>query len=408
MGELLSEIGRDAWNAAEFIGQHGVGAEWVSGPIIDDIVSYVDSCATMWKSRMAGIGTTTADSGLELREAAWLYHDQDQQNYEALNKHKSNIMVTGDQSVPVYADRAAVGAVQAYEGAAKYSKPAEVKLDIPTANKEELVELIGSAFEPIGAVNDTVKRITKDVGREFDPLGEVLKQVPGNWSEIRRIGESYKVAGQAMEACGKNLESGLKRLAGSAAGGTPNWDGKAAIAFEDWANRQIAAMKWEGPTGRLIAEALGEVTNQLRDAIHKALQWLWDLLEIPLKVTADSVAEAFKVCFRKIPVVGWAATVTEMAIKVVNIVNDVIQLIDKIRALVDKVKQFLEIVKDPVKSVQEGATQRFEELVQPFAKGVKAGDILEDAAKSAQLNDTINRPDERFDSGDGQNPWANA
>lgn len=406
MGDLLDEVGRDAWKAAEFIGKNGPAADWLHGPIIDDLLEPVASLAETWRLRMLSIGTVTANTGLELRDAAWLYHDKDVQNYEALNKHKENLLATGDQSVPVYSDKEAVGATKAYEGAAKYAKPKEVKLDEPTANKEELAELISAVFPPLGAVNDTVKRLTKSIGNEVDPLGKCLEKVPGNWSEIRRIGESYKVAGQAMEACGDNFDAGLKRLSGSAADGQPHWDGKAAIAFEDWANSQVAAMKWEGPTGRLIAEGMGQVCNEIRSSIEQVLRWLWKLLESQIKV--DGVTDAFKKIFQKIPVVGWAANITEFAYKLFQIVSDAIQLVQKIQALVDAVKKFIEIVKDPEKAVRDKANQKFEELVKPFAQGVKAADIMQDAAKTANLSQTIDRPKDKFETGDGQQPWANA
>lgn len=262
-----------------------------------------------------------------------------------------------------------------------------------------MIGLISDVAPPLGAVNDTVKRLTKSAGHEYDPLGEVLKPIPGNWSEIRRIGEAYKIAGQALETCGNNLESGLKRV-------DQHWNGKAAIAFNDWSHRQIAAMKWEGPTGRLIAEGLGAVSDEIREAIRIVLQWLWQLLESQVKI--DDVTDAFKVIFKKIPVVGWGATVAELAIKITNIVRDALELVEKIRAMVDAVKKFLEIIQDPIQAARDKVTDKLNEIVQPFAAGVKASDIMIDASKTADLSQTNNRPREGYNIGTGSQPWENA
>ncbi|MFD6160047.1 hypothetical protein ACFWF7_29830 [Nocardia sp. NPDC060256] len=398
LSKLMTDIGKDAWHASEFIQKEGPPAEWVSAIIIDDLLDPLKSFAELTRQRMLSIGTVTADTALELNNAAWLYHDKDRQTYEALNRHKTNLLATGDQSVPVYSDKEAVGATSPYESAAQYPKPQEVKLDAPSGNKEELIALIGDVAPPLGAVNDTVKRLTKSVGREYDPLGEALKPIPGNWTEIRRIGEAYKIAGEAMENCGKNLESGVKRL-------DPHWNGKAALSFNDWASKQIAAMQWEGPTGRILGEALGKVSDEIRDAVRSVLKWLWELLESQVKI--DGITDVFKFAFKKIPVVGWTAQITELAIKLAKIVSDALTLVDKIQKLVDATKKFLEVIKDPVKAAQDKGNQKFEELVEPFAKGVKAADILNDARKAADLSQTNNRPTD-YDVGAGTQPWDNA
>lgn len=397
MGNLMEDISRDVWKAADFIRKEGPPAEWLNAEIIDGLLEPLRSFAETTRMRMLSIGTITADSALSLRDAAWLYVDQDNRTYEALNRQKVNILVP-DQQVPVLSDQEAVGATNPFEGAASYPKPENVQLDPPAANKEELIGLIGDVAPPLGAVNDTVKRLTKAAGREFDPLGEALKPIPGNWTEIRRIGEAYKIAGQALEACGKNLESGAKRV-------DAYWDGQAALAFSDWATRQIAAMKWEGPTGRIIAEALGAVSDEIRNAVRSVLQWLWEMLES--QVIIDGVADAFKFAFKKIPVVGWTAQITELAFKIKDIISRAVDLVGQIRKLVEAVQTFLDAIRDPAQFVRDKANQKFEQLVEPFAKGVKAADIMNDARLAADLSQTTNRPDEAYDVGTGRQPWEN-
>lgn len=397
MGNLLEDIGKDAWNAAAFVRKEGQPADWVSAEIIDGLLDYVRSFADFTHNRMLGIGTVSANSALSLRDSAWLYVDQDNRTYEALNRQKENLLVPG-QEVPVLSDREAVGATNAFEGAVAYPKPENPNLDPPAANKEELIGLISDVAPPLGAVNDSIKRLTKAAGKEYDPMGEALKPIPGNWTEIRRIGEVYKIAGQAMESCGKNLESGATRVDGY-------WDGQAALAFSDWARRQIAAMKWEGPTGRLISEGLGAVSDEIRAGIRWVLDALWKLLES--QVTVDSATDLFKFMFKKIPAVGWTAQVLEIAVKVKEIISNVVNIVEKIRNLVESVKTFLEALRDPAAYMRDQANQKFEDLVKPFAQGVKAADILNDARLAADLSQTTNRPQAAWDVGTGQQPWAN-
>lgn len=128
MGNLLGDIGNDAWKAAEFIRTEGPPAEWVSAEIIDGLLDYVRTFTETTRMRMMDIGTVTANSGLSLRDAAWLYHDQDNQTYVALNKQKVNVLAP-DQAVPALADSEAFGATNPYESAASYPKAQEVKLD---------------------------------------------------------------------------------------------------------------------------------------------------------------------------------------------------------------------------------------------------------------------------------------
>ncbi|WP_040789018.1 hypothetical protein [Nocardia paucivorans] len=106
----------------------------------------------------------------------------------------------------------------------------------------------------VGDVNEAVKNVTRMAGSEVNMLETLLAPITANWNELRRIGESYKLAGNSMESCGGNLEEVVRRVG-------PHWDGKAALAFEGWAQSQIAAMKWEGPVGRVISDLLPTVST---------------------------------------------------------------------------------------------------------------------------------------------------
>lgn len=107
--------------------------------------------------------------------------------------------------------------------------------------------------------------------------------------------------------------------------------------------------------------------DEIRDAIRSVLTWLWEMLESQVKI--DAVTDAFKFAFTKIPVVGWTAQITELAFKIKDIIERAVNLVDQIRKPVEAVQKFLEVLRDPAQFARDQANQKFEQLVEPFAKG---------------------------------------
>ncbi|WP_280339689.1 hypothetical protein [Nocardia neocaledoniensis] len=395
LGNLTNEVGADANNAANFIGQHGQPADWLHGPIIDDLIRPFIEVANATKVRMALAARTTQDTGTELNKAAWMYHDQDQQNYDALNSHTMYL----DDGQPSSSGVERSGITQQYDGAATYNKPKKFELKEPQANKEDTAELIGQIAPTLKDVNDTIKDVARMAGKDIDPLGMCLDKIPGNWSEIRRIGEAHKAAGNGMEACGDNLESGMKQVDRS-------WNGKAALSFNDWANKQIPAMKWEGPVGRVVSDAFGVVANEIREAIRVVLTKLWDVIES--QVDFSDLKGAFKTVFRKVPIVGTTYELVSLGLKFAEIVQFAVDAVKKIKELVDKVIKLLDFLKDPV----EGGKQMVDDYMAPVmdkvADATHKAAIAQDLAKISQVNDTLNSPDTGYEIGSGTQPWADA
>ncbi|MEV0359596.1 hypothetical protein AB0H71_26425 [Nocardia sp. NPDC050697] len=392
LGVLVASVGSDAVAAATFIQQHGKPADWLHGPIIDELLTPIRNAADASFKRMGDIGMLTSQTGGELKKAAWLYHDQEARNYEALNANKVNLGHR-DQPVPVLTDREADGYVSAYEGAAQYAKPEEFKLDVPQANKEDTAALIAEVSPVLGNVNESIKSITRFAGKEIDPLGEALKPIPGNWNEVRRVGEAYKIAGNGMEACGKNLEAATSRAGAE-------WDGAAALAYEDWARRQIAAMKWEGPVGRIVSDILGEVADKIRNAVKTILTKLWELLES--RFDLSSIRGALKTIANKIPVVGTAKEIAEIGQKLYDIIRTAVNLVLDIVNLRDKVVKLIEVVSDPLGTARNKAEEHLEKTIEPFSKNAARA---KDLVSVGQLGDTLDRPQTDYQVGTGQRPW---
>lgn len=402
LATLVADLGADAIAAGNFINKNGPAADWLHGPIIDDLLAPVRIAADATFKRMGDIGIQTVETGSELNRAAWLYHDSDRRTYEALNQHKINL-ANRDVAVPVLVDQEASGYAKPYEGSVTYAKPAKAELDEPQANKEDTAALIGEVFPVLDNVNEAIKSITRIAGKEVDVLGEALKPIPGNWSEVRRIGESYKIAGNAMEACGNNLESGVNRV-------DQYWDGKAAIAFSSWAQAQIAAMKWEGPVGRVIGDALGVVADKIRNAVKTIITKVWELLESRVKI--GSLSDAIKVIAKKIPVVGTAAEIADIGRRLISIITTAIDLVKTIEVLRDRVKTLLEVVSDPVGQARDKAKEKLDQVIEPVTSAIddatKKAAIAKDVAEIAQLNHTLDRPKTDYEVGSGTQPWDNA
>ncbi|MFF0489708.1 hypothetical protein ACFYTQ_11895 [Nocardia sp. NPDC004068] len=403
LGRLVAEIGDDISRAATFVGQEGRPAEWLRGPIIDDLLMPLHQAAECTQQRMGSIGSTTSTTGAELNKAAWLYSDQEKKNYDALNNHTFLGPVGPGRPNTTSADVEAPGFTEAYSEAASYAKPEEFKLEKPQANKEDTVALIAEVAPVLGDMNETIKSITRTAGNEIDPLGKCLEPIPGNWNEVRRIGEAYKAAGNALESSGKNLEAGLSRI-------DPKWDGKAALSFNDWANRQIAAMKWEGPVGRVVSDVLGVVADEIRGAIKTVLQKLWGILESQIDFT--SVKGIFKTIGKKIPIVGQVYEIVDLGRKLFTIVTEALKLVNHIRILVDKVNALLDFIKDPLNKLKDKAQQKLDDTIAPFndalAKASKKVAVTADLARIAQVNSTLDRPQAGYDVGSGTTPWDDA
>ncbi|MFB7878045.1 type VII secretion target [Nocardia sp. NPDC056064] len=406
LSNLVSLIAADAKSASDFVAKEGRAADWLHGPIIDTLVTPINAAAEWMSQRHSVLATTTQGTATELNKAAWMYHDQDQKTYAALNAHT-------ESSIPGSDNVEEVGTTAQYVGAVSYAKPESFQLESPAANKEELAGLISEVFPVLGSVNESIKSITRAAGTEYDPLVKCLEPIPGNWSEIRRLGEVYKSAGNGLEICGKNLESGLRRIDGTGADNKPNWDGSAAVAFNGWATKQIAAMKWEGPVGRVVSDCAGEVADMIRDGIKFILEKMWGMLN--KYVDFDDIKGALKsvanILSTAVPGLG-AAKIAKLVYDIGVLVNAAIDVVGKIRELAEAFQKLLDIIKDPVGQLKDKAQQKLEDTIAPVTKKIddatRVAAVGKDIEQIAHYGDMVNRPTQSYDVGTGASPWGNA
>ncbi len=86
MSTLMGAIGTDLRNASAYVNTHASPSDKPMGQIISEIVPACGELVDFTVQRFAEFASITTVSGTNLNRAAWMYHEQDQKNYEALNR----------------------------------------------------------------------------------------------------------------------------------------------------------------------------------------------------------------------------------------------------------------------------------------------------------------------------------
>ncbi|MEV0945342.1 hypothetical protein [Rhodococcus sp. NPDC049939] len=396
LAKLFDDIGTDSQRISDFVGKNGPPSADFSGAIINSLLTPFRELSDFTIRRMDDIAKQNVDTGVELNKIAWMYHDQEKRNYEALNAHTQYI---GDEYV-VYGPTVEMpGITETYGAVADYPRLEEVNLDDPVANKEDVGAIVTEAAGWLGEFNESIKNVTRIAGREWDPLEHVLSPISGNWSELKRIGGAYKIAGEAFEASGKNIDAGLSRV-------DEYWDGKAAWAFADYARLQIAAMKWEGPVGRTLSLGLEIVADTIRDSVKTAVEKLAELLEA--EVSFDGIAGKLKFLVKKVPVIGTSVQVASIAHTIYTVADLVMTLVGEIEELTSRLKEYLEFLSDPAGKAIEKLEEKLSPITSRVEDATRKMAIGEDLVAVAQIDDTLNRPKQSFEVGEGTQPWEDA
>ncbi len=396
LSNVVKDIASDGYKIAIFVGQCcNVDGGNFGGKILEPLTKPFQVAADATRTRLGDVSNQTMVTSGELNRAAWLYHNQELQNYEALNA--ATVDING-RPVAAAADHENAGFVKPYLDPVSYPKE-DVTVDPPSAAAPELADIIADTTGIVGDVNDSIKSVTRMAGNEVNILETILSPITANWNELRRIGESYKVAGNAMEASGNNLDNAVRRIG-------PKWDGKAAIAFEDWAQRQSSAMKWEGPVGRVVSDVCNEVADKIRDGVRTACQKLQEFIKSFIEFRGAK--DIFKLVVKKIPFVGTAIEVLDAARKIWNVVDLVKTIIEEIEKVRNSLQTFLEFITSPADKGKQWVEQKLEPITSKVDNAAEKAALVNDIAKISQFGDTLNRPKVAYDVGSGTQPWENA
>lgn len=277
-----------------------------------------------------------------------------------------------------------------FDGAADYGRPHGIDYPAPNPVVDDVRELLDDAASWLGEIDTTIFELSG-----WSPLNEATIPITGNWNEIRRIGHAYQIAGDAMEAASESFMAGVRRVDGY-------WNGAAAQSFTDYADRQLSAMRWEGPAGRTISAVCAVISEQLRDAALAVVRKIVELLES--EVAVDNARGALKVMIKKVPVVGTAwqvESIVEICLTAMDLTKE---LIAKIEQLVDDFGAFLDALGDPESQVGK----KIEDTLRPLNNFLDYGKQSVEAGKTADVRPVLDTPDEDFSVGTGDEPWRDA
>ncbi|WP_415972140.1 hypothetical protein [Rhodococcus sp. 077-4] len=388
LGNLLDRISVDTMASHRYLLDNAGLGENVVGEILQRLRPYIARFQEITRTRQVHLSANCGEMGAELNKAAWLYADQDQKNYDLLNAHTTLPPLPGVDRGS--SDRAATGQVDEFDGAADYGRPHGI--DYPPTNPavDDLRDVLADAAGWLGEVDRTIVELSG-----WSPLDEAAIPITGNWNEIRRIGQAYQIAGDAMEAAAGSFEAGVRRVDGY-------WNGAAAQAFTEYADRQTNAMRWEGPAGRTISAVCVVISEQLRDAALAVVKKIVELLES--EVAIENGRGAVKVMLKKVPVVGTAWQIESIIEICWTAMELTMELIEKIQQVVDDFGAFLDALGDPEGQVGK----KIDDTLRPLNDLLDYGKQTVEAGKTADLRPVLDTPDEDFSVGSGDAPWRDA
>ncbi|MET4047219.1 MULTISPECIES: hypothetical protein [unclassified Rhodococcus (in: high G+C Gram-positive bacteria)] len=388
LGRLADRIGHGTLASHRYIGEHAGLSGTIPGQILQRLAPFITNYQEYTRGRHVHLAANCRYIGNELQKAAWLYDDQDQKNYDALNAHTDLLPFPLTQ--PGTSETPAVGNVGEYLSAAEYGSPDGIEYPAPNPAVDDIRETIDEAAGWLGEIDRTIFELSG-----WSPLNDATIPVTGNWNEIRRLGQAFEIAGNAMEAAASSLEAGVRRV-------DEYWDGLAAQSFSDYAGRQVAAMHWEGPCGRTVSAIAEAIAEKIRDAVRTVIAKIVELLEA--EVDVGSGRGAIKVMAKKIPIFGTAwqiERIIEICWQAMDLTMD---LVRKIEEVVDDFGRFLAAITDPTGQIGRSIEQHLTPLTDFLDKGQTAVDT----GKTADITPVIFTPDERFSVGEGTAPWQDA
>nr|WP_296770680.1 hypothetical protein [Rhodococcus sp. (in: high G+C Gram-positive bacteria)] len=388
LGRLVGNIGTETLASHRYIIDHAGLSDSIPGQILQRLAGFVADYQELSRSRHVHLTANCISVGDELRKAAWLYDDQEKKNYDAFNAHVG--LLPFPLAQPGTSETPAVGSVDEYHSVADYGSPEGIDYPPPAPAVDDTREAIDEVAGWLGEIDRTIFELSG-----WSPLNDATIPITGNWNEIRRLGQAFEIAGNAMESGAASLERGVRRV-------DEYWNGLAAQSFSDYAGRQVAAMYWEGPCGRTISALAEAIADKIRGAVQAIIAKIVELLEA--EVDVGSSRGAIKVLAKKIPVFGTAwqiESILEICWQAMDLTMDLVHAIERV---VDDFGQFLNAITDPTGTIDRS----IEEHLTPLTNVLDMGKTAIDTGKTADITPLLATPDEGFSVGQGTAPWQDA
>lgn len=388
LGRLTSEIGSQTLNSYKYFDEHAGPESGYSGEIFGSLVTTLGSIRDVWQDRHVHLATNCVELGDKLNTAAWLYNDQEKKNYEALNAHTDLTPVPypdrGD------AGRPARGNVELYGNPVDYGHPDGIDYPPPAHVPDDTADVIADAAGWLGDVDYAIEEL---IGHS--PLRQLIEPIGGNWNDLRRLGAAYRIAGEAMAHGGDTLEQGTARV-------DEFWDGLAAVAYGEYAAKQIAAMRWEGSCGRVIDAVADRAADEIRKSVFTIVATMRERLEA--QVDLGSAVKVAEFLSKKVTPLGTAYQLYKVAEILYSGYDLVKKMVDDIRMITDAFNEFLALVASPSGYLNE----QFQQKLEPITKGVHNLELAKDVHDTASAGPMYNVPKDPYSLGTGKEPWADA
>jgi hypothetical protein len=388
LGRLTAEIGQQTLTSYRYFNDHGQLTGVDNGELFGSLAVTFDALRDVWRDRHVHLATNCAGLGDELNTAAWLYADQEKKNYEALNAHTDLVPVPYPD--PGDADRPARGNAEPYSDCAHYGSPEGMDYPAPAHFPDDVADVIADAAGWLGDLDYAIEEL---IGHS--PLRELIDPIGGNWNDLRRLGAAYRIAGEAMSAGGDSLAEGTSRV-------DEFWDGLAAVAYKDYAARQIAAMRWEGSCGRVIEAVADRAADEIRKSVFTLVTTMRERLEA--QVDVSSPAKVAEFLSKKVSPLGSLYQIYKIADILYSGYTLAKKLLDDIRMVTDAFNEFLSLVASPSGYLNE----QFQQKLEPITKGIHNARLVKDVYDTASAEPVYNVPKESFSVGTGRQPWEDA
>lgn len=388
LSSLISETGSQTLMSYKYFNEHAGPEGGYSGEIFGSLVAPLGGIRDIWRDRHVHLAANCVQLGGKLNVAAWLYADQEKRNYEALNAHTDVVPIPysdrGD------AHRPAVGSVELYSSPADYGHPEGIDYPPPVHLPDDTADVIADAAGWLGDVDYAIEEL---IGHS--PLRQLIDPIGGNWNDLRRLGAAYRIAGEAMACGGDALERG-------AAAVDEFWDGMAAVAYEQYAAKQIAAMRWEGSCARVIEAVADRAADEIRKSVFAIVSNTREHLEAQFDLSSG--AKVIDFLSKKVPVVGSGYQLYIIADILYSGYELSKRMVDDIRMVTDAFQEFLSLVASPSGYLNE----KFQQRIEPITKGLHKLDLAKDIHDTASASPMYNVPKDPYSFGTGTQPWADA
>jgi uncharacterized protein YukE len=376
LGLLFTDLGAGGAKTSRYVRRFSEPkAADFSGLILPQLVDPLNTLRNSTADRWQVIGTDLSTTGTHLTSAAWDYLAQDQRNGAQI---------------------ANAGGGKSSGGTAAPSQPVsigvatELSLSPPPNQEVDTRSIAEAAADWLADCNDAIKSLTG-----WDPVGQVLHEVAGNWMALKTIGAAYDSGANALDTVGRDAARGTGAV-------DPHWDGHASATFNEYSSQLTRGIEWESSVGRLINRGLIMVADDLNKAAILAVDILVKGLSKIVKV--DSFVGLLKMAARFVPYAGQAATAGQIIQLIKEVHDQVMPLIGEIKRGVEAFMAFLKVVQDPMGAAQDKAQQSVDDKLAPYRekleKGKQAGQDLSDVATAVQIDRVTGQPKVAWDVGD--------